>query len=115
MICRVCEITGQFAIASDSGQRLYDLIHPELKAGKAVKLDFTGVRVYASAFFNFAIGQILRDVTVDDFNRLLTFTAISPLGENVLERVIENAKPYYSDPKYRQAVDTVLEEYAASF
>jgi hypothetical protein len=40
---------------------------------------------------------------------------LSPHGETVRSQVIENAKPYYSDPAHRQAVDTVMEEYAASF
>jgi hypothetical protein len=36
------------------------------------------------------------------------------MGHNVLKRVVDNAKQYYADPQSRQAVDTVLEEYAAS-
>jgi hypothetical protein len=68
---QVFDITGECAIAADSGQKLYDQIHAELLAGNSVELDFTRVKVFASAFFNFAIGQLLKDISPDDLNRLL--------------------------------------------
>ena len=115
MIYNIYEITGKFATDCDSGQELYDLIYPHLNQGESVELDFTGVSIFASAFFNYAIGQLLQhEVIVDQLNHLLTFKALSPMGHKVLKRVVDNAKQYYADPQYRQAVDTVLEEYAAS-
>jgi len=115
MFYKVYEITGKFATDCDSGQELYDLIYPKLMQGESVELDFTGVSVFASAFFNYAIGQLLQQMTADELNRLLTFKALSPMGNNLLKRVIDNAKRYYSDSRYQQAVDDVIEEYAASF
>jgi hypothetical protein len=115
MSYRIYEITGEYATDTDSGQKIYDLIHSELLAGKSVELDFNGVSVFASAFFNFAIGQLLKDLSPDTLNELLKITNLSPSGYSILKRVIENAKHYYSDAQYQKAVDTVLEEYAASF
>lgn len=114
MIYKVYDITGKFATDIDSGQKVYDLIYAELRRGESVELDFTDVGVFASAFFNYAIGQLLQQITAADLNRLLTFKELSQMGENVLKRVIDNAKQYYSDNQYKQAVDTVIEEYAAS-
>jgi hypothetical protein len=110
----VHEITGQYAISFDDGQQLFDLIHPQLQTGQTVELDFEGVTVFASAFFNVAIGQLLQDISSETLNDKLLIDNLSPHGETVLAQVIENAKPYYSDPAYRQAVDTVMGEYAAS-
>ena len=115
MTCNIYDIVGEYAITADGGQKVYDQIHPELLAGNAVELDFTGVKVFASPFFNFAIGQLLKDIAADNLNAKLKFTALNNNGQNVLERVIANAKRYYSDPRYQEAVDTVLEEYAAGF
>ncbi|MDF5723445.1 MAG: STAS-like domain-containing protein [Rhizonema sp. PD37] len=36
-----------------------------------VELDFGEVDIFASPFFNFAIGQLLRDIKSKDLNRLL--------------------------------------------
>lgn len=115
MSYKIYEITGEYATDADSGQQVYDLIHPALLAGNPVELDFSGVSVFASAFFNFAIGQLLKDLSPDILNDLLKITGLSPNGYSILKRVIENAKHYYSDAQYQKAVDTVLEEYAASF
>ena len=96
-------------------RQVYDLLHPELVAGHSVELDFSGINVFASAFFNFAIGQLLQDLSPDSLNQLLKITALPPNGYSILKRVIDNAKHYYADTQYQQAVDTALEEYAASF
>jgi hypothetical protein len=112
---KVHEIIGEYAIAADGGQKIYDQIHAELLAGNSVELDFARVKVFASAFFNFAIGQLLKDISPDDLNRLLHLTNLSGNGQTVLERVIANATRYYSDRPYKEAVDAAMEEYAASF
>jgi len=114
MIYKVYETTGKFATDIDSGQKLYDLIYDNLRQGESVELDFTNVGVFASAFFNYAIGQLLQKISADEFKRLLTFKELSVTGNNLLKRVIDNAEQYYSDIQYRQAVDPVIEEYAAS-
>jgi len=113
MTIKVFEITGGYAIASDSGQQLYGRIYPALQQASAVTLDFTGVTVFASAFFNFAIGQLLRDMPTADLNRLLKIEHLSDTGKPILKRVIDNAKQYYSDAQYKDAVDGALEEFAA--
>ena len=110
----IYEVTGDYATDAEAGQEVYDLIHPKLLAGHPVELDFTGVSVFASAFFNFAIGQLLKDLAPDTLNQRLKITGLSTNGYSILKRVIENAKHYYSDGEYQEAVDTVLEEYAAN-
>jgi hypothetical protein len=106
-------IGGEDAIALDDGQSVYDRIHPELQALHAVDLDFSGVSVFASPFFNAAIGQLLRDLTSEELNRLLTVTNLTPVGANVMKQVIANAKRYYAEPDYRRAVTEVLTALAA--
>lgn len=115
MAFKVFDMVGEYAITADSGQKIYEQIHPILVAGKSVKLDFTGVKVFASPFFNFAIGQLLKNITADNLNQLLEVTELSSDGWNTLERIIANAKQYYSDEQFRNAVDTVIAEQAANF
>jgi hypothetical protein len=114
MNVQVSTMTGEYATDAESGQCVYETIHPELLAERPVELNFAGVNVFASAFFNFAIGQLLQDFEPERLNRLLKVEALSPAGHRILNRVIENAKRYYSDAHYQTAVDTVIEEYAAS-
>jgi STAS-like domain of unknown function (DUF4325) len=111
---KIIEIVGEFALSSSCGQQLYDLIFPLLKSSNAVELDFSGVNVVASAFFNVAIGQLLQDFDADDLNHRLRIVNIDPNAESVLRHVLTNAKLYYADAKYQAAVDSTMEEYAES-
>lgn len=110
---KVYELIGENCMSQKAGQQIYDLIYPQLQAGKSVELDFAGVRRFLSVFFNFAIGQLLRDIKPEDLDRLLVVSNLSPLGQQTYDEVIENAKRYYSDEQYRQAVDEMVLEQSA--
>ena len=66
---RVIDHIGPRAIIREDGQKVFDTIYPVLKTGESAKLDFDGVSQFASPFFNFAIGQLLKDLTVDDLKQ----------------------------------------------
>jgi len=107
------ELVGENAITLEDGQRVFDLIHPNLAAGLAVELDFTRVGVYASPFFNAALGQLLRDLKPEDLNRLLKMEGLNPVGREVARRVIDNSKQYYAATEdYREAQHQVLDKLA---
>ena len=112
MPCIVRQIVGENAITLGDGQSVYDHIEPGLSAGEVIELDFSGVAVFASPFFNAAIGQLLREHSADDLNRLLRITGLNSAGYDVLRRVIENAKRYYASADYREAQTRVLRELA---
>ncbi len=106
------DLIGENCITLDDGQEVYDLIYPELKSGRPVELDFSGVEVFASPFFNAAFGRLLKDLTPDDLNRLLRVSNLAPVGMDVLKLVIKNSSQYYSDPNFRKILDEVLSEQA---
>jgi STAS-like domain of unknown function (DUF4325) len=108
------DITGYYAIAPSKGEKLHAQISPLLIAGQDVELDFKGVEVSATAFFNVAIGSLLKDLSLDNLNRQLKIINLNDAGQKILERVIENSNRYYTEPSYRNAVDTVMEEYIAN-
>ncbi|MEH2252618.1 STAS-like domain-containing protein [Nostoc sp.] len=114
MVYKIYDIVGEYAITADGGQKLYEQIHPLLLAGEPVELDFTGVKVFASPFVNFALGQLLKDIPAEKLNQLVEFTSLNADGYDVLEHVMANAKRYYSDEKYRTAVDTVIANIAVT-
>src|SRR5437899_13092775 len=104
----VRDIIGENALTLEDGQSIYDRIKPELANRRNVELDFSGVTVFASPFFNAAIGQLLKDFKPEDLNRLLRVVNLIPAGHDVLKRVIENAKQYYSSEHFRKAQSEVL-------
>ena len=111
----IYDLVGKYCMTLEDGQTVYQLIHPELKAERPVEVDFAGVDIFASPFFNFAIGQLLGDIKPETLNRLLKVSNLNPVGKQVLKTVIENSKRYYSlDEPTRQAVDKVISEQANS-
>lgn len=113
-VYNIRNLIGGICITLDDGEKVYDLIHPELIAGNLVELDFTGVDIIASPFLNAAIGELLKDLQPEDLDRLLKVSNLIPLGMRVMKRVIKNSKEYYSDEKIRKAVDEVLRKQALS-
>lgn len=112
---KIHELVGKHCMTPEDGQKVYNLTYPELSAAHPVELDFAGVDIFASPFFNFAIGQLLRDIQPETLNRLLKVSNLNPVGRQILKRVIENSKQYYSsDENTRQAVDKVVSEQANS-
>jgi len=103
---------GPRCITQEDGQKIYDAIHSTLKTGETVILDFEGVKQFASPFFNFAIGQLLKDIPEVDLRRLLQIDRLNKTGKQVVERVIENAAKYHGNKDYRKIVDDILEQQA---
>ena len=101
-------------MTSEDGQKVYDAIYPKLIAGHHIELDFADVQIFASPFFNFAIGQLLRDIPTDTLNKLLKLSHLNPVGMKILKRVIENSKEYYSNANACKAIEKVLSEQAES-
>ncbi|TBR57266.1 hypothetical protein B4U84_14630 [Westiellopsis prolifica IICB1] len=109
---QILTLIGKNCITPDDGQKVYDIVHTELLTLHEVELDFAGVEIFASPFFNFAIGQLLRDIQPETLNRLLKFSNLNTVGKQILKLVIENSKRYYSDPDFRTRVDQVISEQA---
>lgn len=111
MKMNVVKIIGEYAITIEDGTKIYRLVFSELISGKEVELDFEGVEIFASPFFNAAIGQLLQDIEPAELNKLLSFTNLSQFGRKILRRVIANAKEYYSQKGTTQAaIDQAIQD-----
>jgi hypothetical protein len=103
---------GPRGIIKEDGQKIYDLINDPIKKGETVTLDFDGVNQFASPFFNFAIGQLLKDIQMGELRPRLQFENLNETGRLVVGRVIENAAKYHGNKDYRKIVDDILEQQA---
>ena len=73
-------------------------------------MNFEGVTQFASPFFNFAIGQLLKDIKEDVLFSLLKIENLNETGILILNRVKENAKMYHANKDYQKIVNDILEE-----
>jgi len=102
------ENVGPNGITLQDGQKVYEIIYPELQGKREVELDFAEVRIVASPFLNAAIGQLLRDISPSDLNQYLKIKNLSQVSRPILKRVIENAKEYYANEDVQKAVEEAL-------
>ncbi|WP_295454676.1 STAS-like domain-containing protein [uncultured Thiodictyon sp.] len=113
MYIKVKDLVGENAMTLADGEAIYGRIHDPLAQGEAVELDFDGVQVFASPFFNAGIGRLLADLTSETLNARLKFEHLSDFGARVLRRVIENAKDYYTaNEDQRNAIDRIVRDNA---
>lgn len=114
MTINVQKIIGENCITLEDGKKVYKLILSVLDKNQNIDLDFTGVRIYASPFFNGAVAKLLGNFTQEELNKRVKFEGLSDHGKQVLRRVIQNARKYYSNDKFRNAVDKVVAEQSES-
>lgn len=110
MELKIFDIIGKRCITQEKGKQIYDRICPVLLKGKNVTLDFEGVEQFASPFFNYAIGQLLKDINDEDLKKLLRIENLDKNGNLVVKRVIENARNYHKDIDYKKVVDSILQQ-----
>jgi hypothetical protein len=102
---RVLDIVGSnICVSADDGQKLHDKIKPLLDQGVMVTISFEGVETLISTFLNAAIGQLYGTLSEEKIREYLTVQGLEPDDLDILKRVVENAKAYFSRPKqYDQA------------
>jgi hypothetical protein len=110
MILSVKTLVGEVCMTREDGQKLHDAFRPSLNAGDKVILDFTGTRIFTTAFFNAAVGQLLAGYTKEQLSKSLRFENVPPSSVAPLKNSIDTADRYYRDPAYRAALDKVLKE-----
>ena len=107
MQVNVKALTGQYAITAEDGNRVFSTLESALDSAEAdIVLDFDGVEVFASPFFNAAIGQLLAKHDVSDLK------ALRYERQKLVERVVRNSMDYYRKPAVRTAIDAIVREHA---
>lgn len=91
----VISISGRNAVSSKDGETLYKKITENL-GEELIELDFDGVEIFSTPFFNLGIGRLLEHLSADELNKKIEFKHLSHLGFQTLRRVIDNAKRHYA-------------------
>ncbi len=97
---RVADLVGgSLCISAEDGQKVFEKILPLLKNGKPVTISFDHVNMVISLFLNIAIGQLYGSFSEDEVRALVRVEGLSGDDMELLKRVVDNAKRYYSNPK----------------
>lgn len=105
MRIHVAQAVGPLCITADDGATIYELIDASLSANRPVAIDFAGCEIFASPFFNSAIGPLVQTYEAALLNTHLSFENLTPDAMDLMRRVIENAREYHEKPEIRSVVD----------
>lgn len=86
-------------VSASGGQRLHDKIAPLLKAETPVILSFERVEILIPTFLNAAVGQLYGELPGDRIRELLSVRDLAADDLDMLSRVVDNAKLYFSRPR----------------
>jgi hypothetical protein len=103
-------IVGENCVTQTQGKTIHERIHGPLQSGQHVELDFAGVKVFSSPFFNASIGLLLKDIEASRLNELLRVEHLSAVGRELLRHVIDHSKEYYGSAAAREALDRIWSE-----
>lgn len=97
---KIADIIGSnLCISSEDGQKVFDKIIPLIKDGKKINISFERIETIISLFLNSSIGQLYGEFNEDALREQLTVSHLEGDDFEILKRVIENAKSYYSNPQ----------------
>lgn len=108
----VAQLIGYLAISVNDGERVHTAIYDALQdPAKTATVDFSGVTIFTSVFFNVAIGRLYGQFSPEDLSARLTIVNLADSEQDLLQLVIRNAKEYFTNPAVREAVDSVFRRY----
>lgn len=88
----VKDIVGPYCGTYEHGAKLSHAIHPLLKTSQKVVLDFQGVGLTSSSFFNGAIINLLPELTDDDGKLRIDFCNLTARDNFILQHTLKAAK-----------------------
>jgi hypothetical protein len=83
------------ALTETDGLKLRAAIEETLKKDEAVTLDFSGISLFATMFFNASIGHLIMTLSPKKCDELIHVVNISDLGMETYIHSFENAKAIY--------------------
>lgn len=85
------------AFSYEDGMQLREKILDALKEGSPIVVDFEGIFVFTTMFFNACSGHFVLSNSIDWYNKMITFTNLNDMGAETHRHSIENAQKKRSE------------------
>lgn len=110
MRLKLSETTGSECVSLDQGEKLYRLVLEDLKAKKAVELDFQGVETLFSPFLMGSLGKLLGHFEKETLMQRLVFCNITPEHLKAVNEFIDRAEARSTEQGDLQSMKELFEE-----
>lgn len=92
-------IGSKLCVSAEDAQKVFKKIEPFLKSGERVVVSFKNATLIVSLFLHIVIGQLYRDYSEETIKNQIIVEGLDTSDQDLLNRVIENAKKYYKQPQ----------------
>lgn len=99
-----------YAVFEQDGIKLREAILREMAQGNDITLDFEGIDLFATMFFNASIGWIVLRDGPEVIEHNVSYTNLTELGQSTWEHSFQNAINVRNDPDYQEALKHYAED-----
>lgn len=91
-------IKTNFAVTTEDGNSIFQLLNSNLNVGKKIVLDFDGINLMTTAFLNAVIGQLYSNnaYSSDFLNENLELVNVQDSDKHLFPMVVKRAKEYFA-------------------
>ncbi|MCP9200551.1 STAS-like domain-containing protein [Gramella sp. GC03-9] len=92
-------IKTNFAVSTDDGNQVFDIVNKNLSKKESIILDFKGISLMTTAFLNAAIGQLYsnKDFSSEFLNSNLKLQNVPEQDKALFGMVVKRAKEYFAN------------------
>ncbi len=95
---KVTDLIGTpLCISAEDGQKVFEKTKQLILSGRKITISFENATMLISLFLNVAIGQLYESLSEEAIRTHLKVEGLSPDDMELLKRVVDNAKKYYSN------------------
>ena len=97
--------------SADDATELDKVINPLFEQGEKIVVDFEGIKIFTTLFFNNVFAKYILKSGPDKYQDCFTLDNLSELGQTTYQHSFDNAVNYYrlSDAG-KKAQDTIVED-----
>lgn len=81
--------------SADDAAKLNDVIQPLFEQGVKVVVDFTGISIFTTLFFNNVFAKYILKIGPEQYERSFEIQNLSDLGQTTYQHSYDNAVNYY--------------------
>lgn len=97
------------ALTESDGLKLRRAIEASLKNDKEIELDFSGISLFATMFFNASIGNLIMRFSPKKCAEIIRLTHISDLGMDTYQHSFENASFIFAQRETLHKISNITE------
>lgn len=97
------------ALTESDGLKLRKAMEASLENDKEIELDFSGISLFATMFFNASIGNLIMRFSPEKCAEIIRLTHISDLGMDTYQHSFENARFIFVQRDSLHRINTITE------